>query len=98
MALPGCTDESDPRPSLTRPLPQCRSSSSHLQTCKRRASRLRPAAHDRPVGSLLKKMCNEAGLHCTMILDKVGDPKARRLMPTHDPMITQNRLSPQQQT
>ncbi|EKX50580.1 hypothetical protein GUITHDRAFT_103806 [Guillardia theta CCMP2712] len=48
----------------------------HLQTCKRRSSKL-PTAHDN-LTRTIRSMLNEAGLQS--VIDTVGDPRSRRQM------------------
>ncbi|EKX31579.1 hypothetical protein GUITHDRAFT_122223 [Guillardia theta CCMP2712] len=51
----------------------------HLQTCKRRSSKL-PTAHDN-LTRTIRSMLNEAGLQS--VIDTVGDPRSRRQVPSH---------------
>ncbi|EKX37722.1 hypothetical protein GUITHDRAFT_116199 [Guillardia theta CCMP2712] len=51
----------------------------HLQTCKRRFSKL-PTAHDN-LTRTIRSMLNEAGLQS--VIDTVGDPRSRRQVPSH---------------
>jgi len=51
----------------------------HLQTCKRRSSKL-PTAHDN-LTRTFRAMLNEAGLQS--VIDTVGDPRSRRQVPSH---------------
>ncbi|EKX41163.1 hypothetical protein GUITHDRAFT_112903 [Guillardia theta CCMP2712] len=51
----------------------------HLQTCKRRSSKL-PTAQDN-LTRTIRSMLNEAGLQS--VIDTVGDPRSRRQVPSH---------------